>query len=116
MRAAGLFFLRMAATIGCDPTGARVGVLLPVAERDPADHKVVLNTLTAKWKGEDALAFFDANQAELRAGRALELELDRLRGHDGEWWASVTRCVLAPLPPSWKAKAEAGNDRSAASA
>jgi hypothetical protein len=63
---------------------------------------VVINTLLAHWKGPQALAFFDQHQADLRAGRPLHLELDRLRGHDGEWHASVTRCELAPVAPSWR--------------
>lgn len=101
MRATGLFFLRMHAATASAPDGARTCVMLPVVERDPNDYRVVLNTLLARWNGEQALAFFDTNQSELRAGRALQLELDRLRGHDGQWVASVTHCALAPLPPSW---------------
>lgn len=108
MEARGLFFLRMHASTVSDATGARQGVRLPVVERVPEPGEdgrtrwVVINTLLAKWKGADALAFFDAHRHELRAGRPLQLELDRLRGHDGEWQAHVTRCELAPLAPSWQ--------------
>jgi hypothetical protein len=102
MKATGLFFLRMHASAACDADGARVGILLPVIERDPDNHRVILNTLQVKWKGEDAIAFFDAHQAELRAGRPLRLELDRLRGCDGDWQAYATRCELAPIAPSWR--------------
>lgn len=111
MQAKGLFFLRMHASAVSDATGARQAVRLPVVERIPElaedgrTRWVVLNTLLAQWKGDEALAFFDRHQVELRAGRPLLLELDRLRGHDGEWRASVTQCELAPLAPSWQ-KAE----------
>ena len=104
MKATGLFFLRMYASTWSDADGQRIGVLLPIVERDAAG--VILNTLLAKWKGNDALAFFDAHQTELRAGRPLQLELDRLRGYDNDWHATVTRCDLAPLAPSWLAKHE----------
>jgi hypothetical protein len=109
MRATGLFFLRMHASTRCDASGQRVGVSLPVVERsqNAEGRWVVLNTLTAKWNGPQALAFFDANQAELRAGRPLNLELDRLHGHDGEWQAYVTRMELAPVAPSWRKDVEA---------
>jgi hypothetical protein len=102
VKATGLFFLRMHASTHCGTDGERVGVLLPVVERDPENWRVVLNELLVKWKGPEALAFFDANQAELRAGRPLQLELDRLRGRDGEWQAYATHCELAPLAPSWQ--------------
>jgi hypothetical protein len=102
MKATGLFFLRMHASVQCDPTGARLGVLMPVVERDPTDHKRILNELLVRWDGSDAVAFFDAHQADLRAGRGVNLELDRLRGHDGEWRARATHCELAPLAPSWQ--------------
>ena len=100
MKATGLFFLRIHASTHCDVDGTRVGVLLPVLERDPENWRVVLNQLLVKWKGDEALAFFDAHQAELRAGRPLHLELDRLRGRDGEWQAYATHCELAPLARS----------------
>jgi hypothetical protein len=106
MRATGLFFLRTAAFTRCDATGTvRDGVCLPVVERgqDGEGRPIVLNTLLAKWRGAEALAFFDANQGELRAGRPLHLELDRLHGRDGEWQAYVTRLELAPVAPSWRA-------------
>jgi hypothetical protein len=106
MEASGLFFLRMHASAACDARGQRVGVLLPVVERDPADHRVILNQLLVKWRGAEALAFFDAHQAELRAGRPLRLEVDRLCGRDGEWQAYATRCELAPIAPSWQRKDE----------
>jgi hypothetical protein len=102
MKATGLFFLRMYASTFNDASGARVGVSLPVIERDPADHRKVLNTLTVHWSGPDAIAFFDRHSAELRAGRGVQLELDRLRGHDGEWVALATHCELAPVAPSWQ--------------
>lgn len=105
MKATGLFFLSMHATIASDMTGARV-LLLPVVERDAQDHRVVLNRMTVKWCGDEALAFYEAHQAELRAGRPLQLELDRLHGRDGEWKARATRCELAPIAPSWRAKDE----------
>jgi hypothetical protein len=110
MQARGLFFLRMHASTVSDTAGNRLGVRLPVVERvaepgeDGRTRWVVINTLLAHWKGPDALTFFDAHQHELRAGRPLDLELDRLRGHDGEWHASVTACALAPLAPSWAGK------------
>lgn len=106
MKATGLFFLRMHAEVHSDASGARAGVTLPVIERDPNDHRIALNTLTVYWKGPEALAFFDANSAELRAGRPLQLEIDRLRGVDNEWRARATRCELAPLAPSWQRKDE----------
>lgn len=106
MKATGLFFLRMHAAVVSDPAGNRVGIAMPVIERDPNDHRVVLNELLVKWKGPDALAFFDAHQAELRAGRPLQLELDRLRGTDNQWQALATRCELAPIAPSWQKRAE----------
>jgi hypothetical protein len=102
MKATGLFFLRMHASVATDTQGQRVSVLLPVVERDPDDHRVVLNQLLVKWKGPEAVAFFDANQASLRAGRPLHLELDRLRGRDGEWQGYATHCELAPVAPSWR--------------
>jgi hypothetical protein len=102
MKATGLFFLRMHASAHCDAQGERVGIVLPVVERDPDNHRIVLNTLQVKWKGADALAFFDTHQAELRAGRPLHLELDRLRGCDGDWQAHATHCELAPIAPSWR--------------
>jgi hypothetical protein len=108
MKATGMFFLRMHASVAMDPAGNRLGVLLPVVERDANDHRVILNQLLVKWKGAVALAFFDQHQPELRAGRPLHLELDRLRGQDGEWQAQATRCELAPLAPSWKANAAQG--------
>jgi hypothetical protein len=106
MKATGLFFLRMRASVVSDAAGERVGVRLPVVERaqDDGGRWVVINTLLAKWKGPAALAFFDAHQAELIPGRGLELELDRLRGTDGEWVAHVATCALAPLPPSWRTR------------
>ncbi len=110
MRATGLFFLRAAACTRRDPTTReRVGVWLPVVEREKnaEGQWVAANTLTAKWTGPEALAFFDANQAELRAGRPLHLELDRLHGRDGEWQAHVTRLELAPVAPSWIKSEEA---------
>lgn len=107
MEASGLFFLRMHATTGADATGQRSGVLLPVLERDPKDPRVILNQLLAKWKGPEALAFYDANRAELRAGRPLLLKLDRLRGGaSGEWEATVLSCELAPVARSWHVHAE----------
>jgi hypothetical protein len=104
MKATGLFFLRMHASVVVDPTGARLGVALPVIERDPSDHKIILNELLVKWKGSEAVAFFDKHQADLRAGRPLNLELDRLRGCDGQWQALATKCELAPVAPSWQRK------------
>jgi hypothetical protein len=101
MKATGLFFLRMHASVASDTQGQRVGLLLPVVERDPDDHRVVLNQLLVKWKGSEAIAFYDKHQAELRAGRPLHLELDRLRGRDGEWQAYATRVELAPVARSW---------------
>jgi hypothetical protein len=106
MKATGLFFLRTHAYVVCDPSGARLGLALPVIERDPNDHKVVLNDLLVKWKGSEAVAFYDKNQADLRAGRPLNLELDRLRGTDGQWQALATHCELAPVAPSWQRKDE----------
>lgn len=89
-------------------------VLLPVVERDPIDHRVVLNTLLAKWAGSDAIRFWESNQDQLRAGRPLRLTLDRLRGgNDGQWWGVVTRCELAPVAPSWQKRADT-NDQAAA--
>lgn len=105
MKATGLFFLRAHANTALDAKQERV-LLLDVLERDPADSKVILNTLLAVWKGREALQFFEAHHHELRAGRPLELEIDRLRGHDGQWRAQVTACRLAPLAPSWRVKDE----------
>jgi hypothetical protein len=103
MQARGLFFLRMHASVQCDAQGQRVGVLLPVIERDPQDHRVVLNQLLVAWPGDAALAFFDAHQAQMRAGCPLQLEVDRLRGDDGQWRARAVDCELAPVAPSWRA-------------
>jgi hypothetical protein len=103
MIAKGLFFLRRPAEVRCTPAGERIGMWLPVVERDPDDHRIVLNQLLVKWKGPEALAFFDEHQPLLRPGRPLLLELDKLRGSDGEWQALATRCELAPPPPNWHA-------------
>lgn len=110
MKATGLFFLRMHATVATAPSGERI-VLLPVLERDEHDYKIVLNQLLVKWKGPEAVAFFEAHQAELRAGRPLLLELDRLRGQDREWHATATRCELAPVARSWQVHADQQQQR-----
>lgn len=102
-----MFFLRMHASVAVDPTGARLALLLPVVERDPDNHRAILNELLVRWNGSAAVAFFDKHQTELRAGRAVNLELDRLRGkHDGQWHANATSVELAPLPPSWQVHAQ----------
>lgn len=118
MRATGLFFLRTAAYTRCDATGLqREGVYLPVIERgtDKEGRPVVVNTLLAKWRGAEALAFFDENTAELRAGRPLHLELDRLQVREGEVVGNVTHLELAPLAPSWQ-RAQATQQTTAAEA
>lgn len=105
MHATGLFFLRAAAEIRVDQvTREPVGIVLPVVEREknPQGQWVSVNTLVAKWKGPQALQFFASNRAELRAGRPVHLELDRLSAHDGEVHGNVTRLELAPLAPSWQ--------------
>jgi len=104
VKATGLFFLRMRASIVTNSRGERA-VLLPVVERvqeHDAGPWITLNELVAIWKGPAALAFYDQHQAQLVPGRGLELELDRLRGQDGAWRGHVTRLALAPLPPSWQ--------------
>lgn len=102
MRASGLFFLRMRAFIAMSREGERA-VVLPVVERlkDPAGQWVSLNEMEAVWRGAAALTFFERHQSDLRPGRGLQLEIDRLAGHDGAWRGYVTSCALAPLPPSW---------------
>lgn len=108
MKATGLFFLRMRPYTARGSDGA-LSLLLPVVEHgeDREGRRVALNTLLCRWSGEAAMHFWNLNVAELKPGRGLELELDRLRGQDGEWRAHVTRCALAPLPPSWQPKADA---------
>lgn len=104
MRATGLFFLRMAACVRYDRvTREPAGVTLPVVEREKnaEGQWVAVNTLVAVWRGREALDFFSAHRAELRPGRPLTLEFDRLYGRDGEWHGNVTRLELAPLAPSW---------------
>jgi hypothetical protein len=105
MRATGLFFLRTNAFVRYDRiTREPVGIALPIVERERNGNGiwVTLNTLLAKWKGPQALEYFERNRHELRAGRPLLLDLDRLHGSDGEWQAYVTRLELAPLAPSWR--------------
>jgi hypothetical protein len=105
MRATGLFFLRTNAFVRYDRTTRQpVGIALPIVERERNDNGVwvTLNTLLAKWKGPEALEYFERNRHELRAGRPLQLDLDRLHGSDGEWQAYVTRLELAPVAPSWR--------------
>jgi hypothetical protein len=112
MRATGLFFLRMRAYTARHGVAGDQVVMLPVVERvqNSEGHWITQNTLLAQWAGAEALAFFHQHQRDLSPGRGVELELDRLRGHDGEWRAHVTKLTLAPLPPSWqKASATAGD-------
>lgn len=103
MKASGLFFLRMRAYTARGGGGAPQ-VLLPVHERvqDADGRWITLNTLLCVWTGPEAIAFHAQHMEELVAGRGLELQLDRLRGHDGEWRAHVTAATLAPLAPSWQ--------------
>lgn len=104
MRATGLFFLRMNAFVRVDQaTRQPIGIALPVVERikDAEGRWISRNTMLAKWRGPEALAYFDAHRTDLRAGRPLYLELDDLHGREGEWQAYVTRLELAPLAPSW---------------
>lgn len=108
MKATGLFFLRMRACLAAGGDGQPT-LQLPVVERERGHdgHWVTSNELLATWRGPQATAFWNLHFAELVAGRGLELELDRLRARDNEIVARVTRCALAPLPPSWQKAAAA---------
>jgi len=107
MRATGLFFLRTRPYTARDTAGLPV-LMLPVVEHEDRDgRRVTLNELMAAWPGSEAMAFWNLHLAELKPGRGLDLELDRMRWDGREWRAHVTRCNLAPLPPSWQAKTEA---------
>lgn len=102
MHATGLFFLRSAPDKRALADGTHAEIRLHVVERDPADHRTVLNMLTAIWRGAPAFEFERAHGAELRPGRGLLLTLDRLRvdpvaGPVGE----ITHCDIAPPAPSW---------------
>jgi hypothetical protein len=71
------------------------------------------------WTGPQAALWFNEHQAELQPGRGLVLEVHNPRSMPGrvapETHASVARCQLAALPPSWLAHG-AGNHNSAAAA
>lgn len=104
MRATGLFFLRMRPYTARDPASGELVLMLPVVEHEDRDgRRVTLNQMLAAWQGPLASAFWNLNLPDLKPGRALELEVDRMRWDGREWRASVTQCRLAPLPPSWVA-------------
>lgn len=114
MRATGLFFLRTRPYTARASDGTQV-LMLPVVEHDERDGKrVLLNELLAVWRGAEADRFWALHFPELKPGRGLDLELDRMRWDGREWRAHVTACRLAPMPPSWikheqaTATAEAG--------
>ena len=57
--------------------------------------------LRVRWMGPAAAAFLDANQLELRPGRAVDLSVYHIRARDNETRAYITEARLAPLSPSW---------------
>ena len=57
--------------------------------------------LRARWMGHKAATFFNAHQAELRPGRALDVALYHIRSRDNETRAYIAAIQLAPLAPSW---------------
>lgn len=106
MYARGLFFLRMRPSTARDPHDGALVLLLPVVEHEDRDgRRITLNELLATWRGDAASAFWALHFDELKPGRGLQLELDRMRWNGREWRASVTHCELAPLPPSWAKQA-----------
>lgn len=103
MKATGMFFLCAPAAPALTRKGERV-VIFRVLERDPAEPKNVLQHLTARWSGNDATQFFNANEMALRPGTALLLEMDRLRSEHDEIVGNVVACSIAP--PRWPARNE----------
>lgn len=100
----GLFFLRQQRAVEHDLVGEQFRLTLRVIDRQgPGKAEPYVVT----WTGPAAAMWFNEHQAALTPGRPLNLELHNPRSYLGlrapETHATVVRCALAPLAPSWNA-------------
>ncbi|MES2909861.1 MAG: hypothetical protein V4718_00645 [Pseudomonadota bacterium] len=56
--------------------------------------------ISAAWLEPEALEFLQSHQAELVAGRCVDLEIYHVRSVEGEMRARIKACALAPKAPS----------------
>ncbi|MDF3822573.1 hypothetical protein P3G55_21915 [Leptospira sp. 96542] len=104
MDAHGTFILRTPPVMRRDATGALICADFKVGEPARAPTQGWTNEFVARWKGPGVESFCAIHADELRAGRGLRIDFDRVR-HDELLQTLVVRVTaldLAPLAPSWK--------------
>lgn len=110
----GMFFLaRQRPTTGLSPDGD-FQLTLRVNDNQ-GQHRVEPYQVT--WAGNAAKNWWNEHQQRLQPGQPLALELVNPRTFPGlrapETHATVIRCELAPVAPSWMRRAMANNNQQA---
>lgn len=84
-------YLRMVATSCVDNAGRR-GMLLRLGDV----AKLFPDGLTAVWLGDEGTAFLQQHQAELAAGRCVDIAIYNVRADAGEVRARISQCQILP--------------------
>jgi hypothetical protein len=95
MKATGLFFLTgrpSLVQLRSPDEGQVQGWAFPMLERTKRGTQHVLGL----WKGTDAAIFVQVHHARLKAGLALNLELERITPAKDGLQGFITSCSLAP--------------------